>query len=81
MHRVTVLSHSFLALNKSLKFLITASLCIYPNFQDCSLMSDKFNNSNRCFLLSACLTNLVFTFLLKVQKMKRFLLFTDGSRK
>lgn len=57
MHRVTVLAYSFVPLNKSLKLLTTASLCVYPDFQDCSLMSAKFNNSNRCFLLSACLTN------------------------
>lgn len=81
MHRVTVLAYGFVPLNKSHKLLTTASSCVYPDFQDCSLMSAKFNNSNRCFLLSACLTNCVFIFFLKVPEIKKILLFTGGSGK
>lgn len=40
-------SHSSVALNKPLKFLTTVSLCVYTDFQACSIMSAEFNNSNK----------------------------------
>lgn len=70
----------FCPFEKSFKLLTTSSLCVYPYFQDCSQMSAKFTSSSRRFLLSACLTNHVFTFLLKVIEIKKILLFTGGSR-
>lgn len=38
------LAYSFVPLNKSLKLLTTASFCVYPDFQDCSLMFAKSEN-------------------------------------